>query len=122
MTIRVMVCGAKGRMGTVSCEAISAAADMELVAAIDSCDSLADALSTHQPDAVVDFTLPEFVFENTKCCIEHGASPVVGTSGLTPEQITELQALSAEKKLGGVIGPNFSLGAIMMMWSLSTLF
>jgi 4-hydroxy-tetrahydrodipicolinate reductase len=119
MTIRVMVCGAQGRMGKVSCDAVSGADDMELVAAIDHNDSLIDALAKHQPDAVVEFTVPDSVFANTQCIIEHGASPVVGATGLTPEQIDSLKAQCAERQLGGLIAPNFSLGAIMMMQTAS---
>lgn len=113
--LRVMVCGAKGRMGKVSCEAISSANDMQLVAAIGRSDSLVEALTKHRPDAVVEFTTPNSVFANTQCIIEHGASPVVGATGLTPEQIATLQAACAERQLGGLIAPNFSLGAILMM-------
>lgn len=117
--IKVMVCGAKGRMGKVTCAAIAAAADMELVATIDHGDSLTDALMKHQPQAVVDFTIPDCVFENTRTVIEYGASPIVGASGLTAEQVTALQSLCAEKKLGGLIAPNFSLGAVLMMQAAS---
>ena len=113
--IKVIVCGAKGRMGRVSCAAVDAAADMELVAAIDHGDSLVDALVKHQPQAVVDFTIPDCVFENTKTVIEHGASPIVGASGLTAEQVKALQQLCSQKNIGGLIAPNFSLGAVLMM-------
>ncbi len=119
MAIRVIVCGAKGRMGLVSCDAVSAADDMELVATLDRGDSLMDALKQHKPDAVVDFTVPECVFENTKCLIENGVSPVVGATGLSTAQIEQLQAMCAKRKLGGLIAPNFSLGAILMMQAAS---
>lgn len=119
MVIRVVVCGAKGRMGQVSCDAIAADPDMELVASIDRKDSLTETLSTYTPDAMVDFTVPESVFSNTECAIEHGVSPIVGATGLSPEQISQLQARSAKRKLGGLIAPNFSLGAILMMQAAS---
>jgi 4-hydroxy-tetrahydrodipicolinate reductase len=115
MAIRVIVCGAKGRMGKVSCDAIADAPDMELVAMIDRGDSLALALERHKPDAVVDFTIPTCVFENAQCCIEYGVSPVVGATGLSAEQIIQLERMCAKRKLGALIAPNFSLGAILMM-------
>ncbi len=40
---------------------------------------------------------------------------MVGTTGFTPEEIEELTALSAEKGLGGLIAPNFAIGAILLM-------
>lgn len=115
MTIQVLVCGAHGRMGRVSCEAVEAASDMDLIATVGADDSLAEALASHKPDVVVEFTLPHCVFSNTRTIIEHGACPVVGTSGLTPSQIAELSNMCQERKQGGIIAPNLSLGAILMM-------
>ena len=115
MAIKVMVCGAAGRMGRVSCEAIKAAPDMELVHALDQGESLQEALSTHNPDTVVEFTVPDSVFANTQMIIEHGAHPIVGATGLSPSDIATLKTQSDNKKLGGIIAPNFSLGAILLM-------
>ena len=119
MTLKVVVCGAKGRMGKVSCDAVAAAPDMELVAAIDRGDSLVETIEKHQPDAIVEFTTPESVFANTQCAIEHGVHPVVGATGLSNEQIAELTQLCQEKQVGCLIAPNFSLGAILMMQAAS---
>ena len=47
--------------------------------------------------------------------IENGFAPVVGTTGFTPEQIQELTDLSREKDLGGLIAPNFAIGAVLLM-------
>jgi 4-hydroxy-tetrahydrodipicolinate reductase len=40
---------------------------------------------------------------------------VVGTTGFTEEQIAELTGRSKEKHLGGLIAPNFAIGAVLMM-------
>ena len=42
-------------------------------------------------------------------------APVVGTTGFTEEQINELTNLSREKAIGGLIAPNFAIGAVLMM-------
>jgi 4-hydroxy-tetrahydrodipicolinate reductase len=102
-------------MGKVSCEAISAASDMDLVGTVNRGDSLPEVLKKHKPDAVVEFTTPESVFQNTKCIIEAGISPVVGATGLSTQQMTELRALCDQQGLGAIIAPNFSLGAIVTM-------
>ncbi len=47
--------------------------------------------------------------------LEHGMAPVVGTTGFTEEQINELTNLSREKAIGGLIAPNFAIGAVLMM-------
>ncbi|MGE3920810.1 MAG: 4-hydroxy-tetrahydrodipicolinate reductase, partial [Gammaproteobacteria bacterium] len=41
--------------------------------------------------------------------------PVIGTTGLLAEQIQALQQMANEKKMGGIIAPNFSIGAALMM-------
>lgn len=115
MTIKVIVNGANGKMGQVTVDAVSAAPDLELVAALDHQDNLAKAIEQHSAQVVIDFTVPTTVYNNTKTIILCGAHPVIGTTGLTLDQIHELQKLSAEKALGGIIAPNFSLGAILMM-------
>lgn len=66
-------------------------------------------------DVWVDFTTPKFAYENTRFALENGFAPVVGTTGFTPEEIEELTDLSIEKKLGGLIAPNFAIGAILLM-------
>ena len=113
--IKVIVIGAKGKMGSTTVQAINDAAHLQLCAAIDIGDSLIDTCTQHQPDVAVDFTHPSSVFENTKCLIEHNVRPVIGTSGLSVEQIEELSEWASQKKCGTLICPNFAIGAILMM-------
>ena len=63
----------------------------------------------------VDFTIPKVAYENTHFALENGFRPVVGTTGFTQEQIADLMTLSADKKLGGLIAPNFAIGAVLLM-------
>ena len=64
---------------------------------------------------MIDFTVPEAAYPNTRFALEHGMAPVVGTTGFTEEQINELTNLSREKAIGGLIAPNFAIGAVLMM-------
>lgn len=66
-------------------------------------------------DIWIDFTLPSAVYANTKFAIEHGIHPVIGTTGLTDEQVSELQSLASAKHLGGLIAPNFGMSAVLLM-------
>jgi 4-hydroxy-tetrahydrodipicolinate reductase len=66
-------------------------------------------------DVWIDFTIPAAAFENAKFAIEHGIHPVVGTSGMSDDQVSELQKLAADKGVGGVIAPNFGLSAVLLM-------
>jgi len=73
------------------------------------------ALVESKPDVLVDFTTPHSVYANTMIAIKHKVRPVIGTTGFTPEQIEELDKLCKEREIGGLIAPNFSIGAILMM-------
>lgn len=73
------------------------------------------ALVESKPDVLVDFTTPHAVHANTMTAIKHKVRPVIGTTGFTPQQIEELDKLCKEREIGGLIAPNFSIGAILMM-------
>ncbi|MBW5446609.1 4-hydroxy-tetrahydrodipicolinate reductase [Cohnella sp. CFH 77786] len=76
---------------------------------------LASALESARPDVLVDFTSPKSALPNAEIAIAHGVRPVIGTTGFTPEQISELDKQCRERGIGGLIAPNFSIGAILMM-------
>lgn len=115
MPIKILVNGAFGRMGQMTVKALSENPQFELVGQTGREYNLKKSIQDSKAQVVIDFTLPESVFENTNSIIETGAHPVIGTSGLTAKQITILQAKCADLKLGGIIAPNFSLGAVLMM-------
>ena len=113
--IRVLVNGAKGRMGQEVVKAVTAAADLELVDQTDLGDDLIARIKASQAQAVVDFTTAAVAFENTRKILEAGVHPVVGTSGLLAEQVAELQQMAKDKDIGGLIAPNFAIGAVLLM-------
>lgn len=113
--ISIIVNGAHGKMGSETVLAINNTPELKLVAALGSSDNLESAIQKTHADCVIDFTTPNAVFQNTKTILENNARPIIGTSGLKLDQVNELQSLAAKKKLGGLIAPNFSLGAVMMM-------
>ena len=133
--IKVGVCGACGKMGKEVVNAVIGADDMTLVCAVDiNCvgediaekvtgkpngvkivADLKKAIEESKPDVMVDFTQPSSIFENAKICLNAGVKPVIGTTGLSEEQISELKKLSQEKKVSAMIAPNFTTGAVLMM-------
>ena len=113
--IRVLVNGAKGRMGQEVVKAVTAAVDLELVEQTDLGDDMIARIKASQAQAVVDFTTAAVAFENTRKILEAGVHPVVGTSGLLAEQVAELQQLAEDKGIGGLIAPNFAIGAVLLM-------
>jgi 4-hydroxy-tetrahydrodipicolinate reductase len=115
MAIRVMISGAKGRMGQVAVQTLAAMPAFLLVAEINRSDSLAARIKQDQPDIVLDFTSPEVVYQNTEIILAHAVRPIIGTTGLTTAQVEHLQSLAQRQNVGGIIAPNFSLGALLMM-------
>jgi len=115
--IRVAVAGASGRMGQAVCAAVQGADDLELVARADPAldTSLESVLENDSPDVVVDFTLPSTVYGNVRMCLEQGTHAVVGTTGITEDQLAELTALATDSKANCFIAPNFAIGAVLMM-------
>jgi 4-hydroxy-tetrahydrodipicolinate reductase len=115
MGIKVIVNGANGRMGQESVKAISVDPELELVAQADKTSNLSQLITETKAQVVVDFTLASVAFANAQQIIQAGARPVIGTSGLLTEQIDILARECAMRKIGGIIAPNFSLGAVLMM-------
>jgi len=113
--IKVAVLGARGRMGTEVVVAVEAAADCQLVAALDLGDSL-DQLISSGAQVVVDFTTPDSVMANLEFLIAHNIHAVVGTTGFDDARMAKLKSLSsAHPEVGILIAPNFAIGAVLMM-------
>ena len=127
--IRVVVHGAAGRVGTEVVRAVNGAHDMALTAAVDRIP-LADmpplpdgvpyytdvrhALEHASPDVIVDFSVASASLPMLPIAIGAGARPVIGTTGFSDEQVDYIDALCREHKLGGVLAPNFAIGAVLL--------
>jgi 4-hydroxy-tetrahydrodipicolinate reductase len=112
--IKVGVLGAKGRMGSEVSRTVDAAPDLELAAAVDVGDAR-DPLAGC--DVIVDFTHPGAVMDNLRWCLEHGRSVVVGTSGFDDARLAGVRdCLGASPSARALIVPNFSIGAVLMMY------
>ncbi len=75
-------------------------------------NSLADIGET---DVIVDFTNPEVVEKNVLEALGKNSHVVVGTTGLSQEQISNIENKSAEAGKNVFIAPNFAIGAVLMM-------
>lgn len=115
MVVRVIINGAEGKMGSLALLTLNAHPDFEVVAALGRRDNLAREIKEKKADIVIDLTRADCVYENTKTIIEAGVSAVIGTTGLLAEQIRTLNDRAQQNKIGGIIVPNFSIAAVLMM-------
>jgi 4-hydroxy-tetrahydrodipicolinate reductase len=113
-------------MGREVGRAVSAADDLELVAAVDPEHAVADtagvaiagsldALTDAGARVAVDFTHPSAVLGNIQWCLEHGVHIVVGTTGLTAGDLDDVRVLADGAEANCVIAPNFALGAVLLL-------
>jgi 4-hydroxy-tetrahydrodipicolinate reductase len=96
--VKVVLNGRGGKVGRVLAPALEATGH-ELVEL--------DAAET-----MVDFTVPDAVEGNVRAALEHGIPCVIGTSGFEQPPI---DALAREHGIACFYGPNFAIGAVLMM-------
>jgi 4-hydroxy-tetrahydrodipicolinate reductase len=123
-------------MGREVCRAVHADSELRLAAAVDpayagqdlasvagiphsevTIAEDAEGLLDAEVDVAVDFTLPSSVLENVRWCVRHAMHVVVGTTGITSEQLAAMEALIEEegRESNVFIAPNFAIGAVLMM-------
>lgn len=133
--IRVAIAGAKGRMGQEAVKMVMKEEQFTFVRGVDRVlngedvgevigigtigvtfsNDMEEVLTGDHPDILVDLTQPEAAKRHVRLAIEYGVRPVVGTTGWSSEDISELDKLAEERKVGAVIAPNFAIGAVLMM-------
>ncbi len=138
--IPVVINGAGGKMGREVVKAVAQAPDLMIVGAVDrnpdlrgqdagevaGCgaieipilDDLQSVLVLATQEKIqgvmVDFTHPSGVYENVRSAIAYGVRPVVGTTGLTANQIKDLGEFAEKASTGCLIMPNFSIGMVLL--------
>lgn len=118
--IRVCVAGITGWTGSAVAEGVEAAGDLELVAGVSRSDparfsSVAEALDAVAADVLVDYTHAAAVKGNVLAAIERGVGVVIGSSGLSAEDYTEIGERAGERGVGVIAAGNFSLGAALLL-------
>ena len=133
--LRVMVTGAVGKMGQELIRTIAQQKDMILVAGCDVSQigkdagevcgigvigvmiemDLEAALQGAKPDVVCDFTYSDALRKNLPVYLKNKVNLVIGTTGLTPEEIKNLENECEQREIGCLVAPNFAIGAVLMM-------
>lgn len=110
-------------MGATVCEAVAADPALELVAAVDPrCAGQEgitpdiDQLVQTGAQVAVDFTERSAAMSNLAWCADHGIHAVVGTTGLSDDDIAAVRERFDESSGANcVIAPNFAIGAVLMI-------
>jgi 4-hydroxy-tetrahydrodipicolinate reductase len=131
--IRVAVHGASGRVGQEVVNALCHEPDMQIVGAIDLkavqdylplpdgsgtvpfSSNLDYILTSCQPEVLVDFTTAQATMPAVRLATKHRVNLVIGTTGLTADDIKEIENLAKAHQVGAVVAPNFALGAVLMI-------
>jgi 4-hydroxy-tetrahydrodipicolinate reductase len=118
--IRVCVAGVTGWTGSAVAEAVDAADDLALVAGVSRNDprsfsSVAEALDAVPADVLVDYTHAAVTKSNTLAAIERGIAVVVGSSGMSADDYSEVDAAARAKSVGVIAAGNFSVTAALLL-------
>ncbi len=97
-------------MGQMVCDWLDASDEFELVGRVDRGDSLGEALENRSGIVGIDFTEAGLGFKHGLAMLRAGIRPLIGTSGVSPEEIAELHERALAASVGGLVVPNFSLG------------
>jgi 4-hydroxy-tetrahydrodipicolinate reductase len=127
--MRIGVAGAAGRMGRSLIQAVHAAPDLTLGAALERAESTllgadagelagvgrlgvavtaAAAVDTDAFDVLIDFSVPAATLGSVACCAAAGRRLVIGTTGFEPAGLERIRA--AAERIPILMAPNMSVG------------
>ena len=110
--LKVLINGARGRMGQMLIACAKGDAALEIVAQIDVGDDFAAALA--KCEAVIDFSHHSTVEPVLARCVEAHKTLVIGTTGHTDAQVAAIRHSAAHIPL--VFAPNYSIGVNTLFW------
>lgn len=130
--IKVVIHGALGRVGQVLVNNLYREPAIKLVGAVDIKVSgeklvlgdgssiplsgdLEKILIATQAHVMVDFSLAQATMPAVRTAAKHKVNLVIGTTGLSAENMGEIGRLAESHKIGAVAAANFALGAVLMM-------
>lgn len=136
--IRLVISGINGRMGRSTTRLFADDPQVEIVGAIGRPNAsyvgqdagkltggkpigilvsniIEDLPSGVKPDVLLDFSVAEAAVEAAEKALKLGIRPIIGASGIGADHIKHLSKLAENKRLGAMVVPNFSVGAVLMM-------
>lgn len=133
--IKIIVNGACGKVGREVIKAVSKESDLELIGAVDIAGTGSDigelagigktgikvtgdlvkTISDTKADVVVDFTIPKTIMSSVRAAVNAKVNVVVGTTGLSENDLREIGSLCEKNGVNVLVAPNFAIGAVLMM-------
>ncbi len=120
--VRILICGANGKMGQTLAEAAAKTDNVRVVAGV---DKFADARQNPFPvypqisrcaetaDVIVDFSRPEALEDNLRFAHEHGMALIIATTGFSDEEKKRIREVS--EHIPVFFSANMSLGVSLQM-------
>ncbi|MEG2148642.1 MAG: 4-hydroxy-tetrahydrodipicolinate reductase [Clostridiales bacterium] len=133
--MKVAMIGVNGKMGRAILAGIIDSANVKIVGAVDIVgvgvdisaliggeprniiveNSMEKMIKDKEPDVIIDFTSPKTVKNNVKIALANKVHIIVGTTGLSTDDLEEINSLAKEVSRVAFVVPNFALGAVLMM-------
>lgn len=132
--IKVVLQGAKGRMGQEILPALCRDPQLKVVGAVEKevkenslalpdgsasvpfSSDVAPLLAKCKADVLVDFSTAEAAMTAVRAARQHKVNLVIGTTGLTKENLKEIEQLCQAGGIASIVAPNFALGAVVMIY------
>jgi 4-hydroxy-tetrahydrodipicolinate reductase len=133
MSLKVVVNGALGRMGREVVSALCSDSELEAVGAVDIrakddslplpdqsasiplSSDLEAILGQTSPQVLVDFSMADAALSAARTATKQQVNLVIGTTGLSSDNLAEIDELAKANGVGAVVAPNFALGAVLMI-------
>jgi 4-hydroxy-tetrahydrodipicolinate reductase len=112
MPLRLLINGAKGRMGQTLISCAAADPELEVTARLDLGDDLPSALPDCQ--AVIDFTHADATAAIAQMCEVSGKILIIGTTGQDGPSRQSVE--NSARRIPIVFAPNFSVGVNTLFW------
>lgn len=131
--LKILVHGATGKMGISVLSAVNNQPDMDISGAVakqprenlftipGSSNSLhistdlETSINKSHPDVMVDFTNSDACMTAIRIAAPLGVNLVIGSTGFTEENLSEIESLTHDNQISTFIASNFAIGAVLIM-------
>lgn len=117
--VKILLCGALGKMGRMIAQIVSERTDCEIVAGVDISEGVADfpifsapSMVNVEADVIVDFSHPSALSGVLEYAVKKNLPAVLSTTGYSPEQVNLIRKASA--RISVFFSANMSLGVNLL--------